>query len=116
MTDGYVTMTNLRASLVHSSASLSRRVALLKKAGLVKICNAHELRSAGDDPICSPSRKEIAAAVTKTGIDRISPVYERFRATCDKLLRDISTEDQRVFLEVCDQLIASARWPVTVRS
>jgi DNA-binding MarR family transcriptional regulator len=104
---GYVTFAALKASLVHSSSALSRRVAALQKAGLLETRKVHKIaRDAKAD------RRSLALRITPAGIKRIEPVYERYAELCGRLLRDVPTNVRRTIIEINETLMEKARWGV----
>ncbi len=104
--DGYVAFAALRRSLVHSSSSLSRRIAALLSAGLVETLKPRERARAGE----KADLKVVLVRITKSGVAKISPVYERFRSASERLLRDIPIEDQVALVRINEQVMKAARW------
>ena len=104
---GFVTFAALKASLVHSPSALSRRVAALKKAGLLEARKVHKIvRDADAD------RRSLALRITPAGVKRIEPVYERYAVLCGRLLRDVPTDVRRSIVELNETLMDKARWGV----
>jgi hypothetical protein len=102
---GYVTFAALKASLVHSAAALSRRATALQKAGLLETRKVHEL---APDP--KADRRSLALRICSTGVNRIQPVYSRYAELCERLLRDMATNDRRRLLEANESLMQKAQW------
>lgn len=102
---GYVPFASVKASLVHSAAALSRRVAGLEKQGLLETRKLHELV-----PGNKTDRRSLALRITPKGVERIEPVYERYAVVCERLLRDAATIDRRRLLEANESLMQKARW------
>lgn len=106
--DGYVAFAALKASLVHSAAALSRRVAALRMAGLLETRKLHEIAPA----TTKVDRKAIVLRITPKGIKKIQPVYERYAGLCDSMLKDVPPDVRRTILQTNDDLMQKARWGV----
>jgi DNA-binding MarR family transcriptional regulator len=105
--EGFVAFAAVKASLVHSAAALSRRVAALQQAGLLEARKLHKItRDAKTD------RRSLALRITPVGVKRIEPVYRRYAELCERLLKDIPEDDQRAVLRVNEQLMEKSRWGV----
>ncbi len=99
--DGYVTFEDLKRSLVHSAAALSRRISDLRTAGHVEIRKV----SAGKGAEDTVDKRKMAVRITNSGIDKIRPLYEKHCQVCERLLRDIPSEDQLTLLRTNEALI-----------
>jgi DNA-binding MarR family transcriptional regulator len=106
--NGYVKFSAAKASLVHSAAALSRRVAALRDLGLLEARKHHEVAPA----TMKIDRKAIVLRITPEGSKRIQGVYERYGDLCEKMLRDIPDDVRRTVLQTNERLMEKARWGV----
>jgi DNA-binding MarR family transcriptional regulator len=106
--DGYVAFAALKASLVHSAAALSRRVAALRKTGLLEARKLHEIAPSA----AKVDRKAIVLRITPEGIKKVQPVFERYVGLCDSMLKDVPPDARRTILQTNDDLMLKARWGV----
>jgi DNA-binding MarR family transcriptional regulator len=104
---GFVTWASAKASLVHSSAGLSRCVAALKQAGLLETRKLHEI--AVEKKV---DRRSLVLRITGKGIEKVEPVHQRYAELCERLLKDFSPEAQETVLETNEKLMQKARWGV----
>lgn len=105
--DGFVNFTALKASLVHSAAALSRRVAALEQSELL------ERRKMGKPASeTKVDRRSPSLRITPTGVERIKPVYERYAELCGRLLVDVPSDVRRTMLQTNERLMEKARWGV----
>ena len=106
--DGFVAFADLKASLVHSAAALSRRVAALGKAGMLEARKLHEITP----HIEKADRRSLALRITPEGVKRIEPVYARHVKLCERLLNDVPMNVRQIILETNERLMEKARWGV----
>jgi DNA-binding MarR family transcriptional regulator len=106
--DGYVPFAEIKRSLVHSAAALSRRIADLRADGYVEIRKASAAKGAG----AAVDKRQMVVRITNSGIDKIRPVYEKWCRLCENLLRDIPSDDARALLRINESLIKRIRGDV----
>jgi DNA-binding MarR family transcriptional regulator len=106
--DGFVAFAELKASLIHSAASLSRRVAALGRAGLLEVRKLHEITPRAE----KSDRRSLALRITPEGIKRIEPVYARHAKLCERLLSDVPVAVRQTILQTNERLMEKARWGV----
>jgi hypothetical protein len=85
---GWVTMATLKNTLLHSSELLSRRLADLKRTGLIEISSMshNETREAGID---AKSKK---VRIMLRGLERGRLIYDRYCRVCQQLLNRLPPE------------------------
>ena len=103
--DGYVAVEEIKRSLVHSAAAISRRISDLEKYGYVEIRKALAGKRTGE----KVDKRKVAIRITDRGIAKIRPVYEKHCRVCEDMLRGISLEDRRTLLRINEALIDTVR-------
>jgi len=101
--DGYVPFNELERYLVHSASLLSRRIRKLAdaKPPLVEVGEA--------DLASGQHFNSKRVRVTKEGIKRIAPVWEKYRSMSAKLLEDIPASDLKSHLAVNEAISAEMK-------
>lgn len=106
--EGYVSFRDLKASLVHSPAALTRRVAAMKSSGLIESRKIHE----GVGPKVKVDKKMVAVRITEGGIVKAQSVFERYCRLSVRLLADLPEPDKRALLRINEAISQKARWSI----
>lgn len=106
--DGFVAFEEVKRSLVHSAATLSRRISDLRMAGYVEIRKVSTGKKADD----AVDQRKMAVRITNSGIAKIRPLYEKHCRLCERLLADIPAEDQRTLWRTNEALIKRIHWDI----
>ena len=105
--EGFVTFGDLKNSLVHSQALLSRRIAELHLADFVEVRKTNESPSRSAQKIDAKSK---SARITPKGIRQITPIYEKYQQLCERVLHDFSHEKRVRMLTFNETIMATLRW------
>jgi hypothetical protein len=104
--EGYVSFGNLKVSLVHTSATLSRRLDELKAAGLVEV-NPVAHRAGGSK---TADKKRKAARITPGGEKKVVPIWEKYLRLCENLMEGFPLNDQIRMWRMNETLMKKIRW------
>jgi DNA-binding MarR family transcriptional regulator len=105
-TEGYVSFGDLKVSLVHTSATLTRRLDELKAAGLVEVRPAASIAGARK----TMDKKRKAARITKEGERKAGPVWEKYLRLCLNLMQGFEPEDPIRMWQMNEALRKKVRW------